>query len=239
LGFVPDPWQANFFESERDRIIINASRQSGKSTTTSVVALHTALYQRGSLTLILSPTLRQSGELFTKVMQFYRELGRPVGTRMEQRSQVEFANGSRILSLPGADGGASIRGFSPQLIVVDEASRVEDALYYAVRPMLAVSRGRLILLSTPNGTQGAFHEEWTYGADRWQRFEVPASACPRISPEFLEEERHALPLPVYQQEYECRFIEGHGQFFSEDAIQEMWVDAPLYVPPSRRTADVP
>ncbi len=59
----------------------------------------------------------------------------------ESQLKIELANGSRILCLPGEE--ATIRGFSPNLLVIDEASRVPDDLYRAVRPMLAVSQGRL------------------------------------------------------------------------------------------------
>jgi hypothetical protein len=41
--------------------------------------------------------------------------------------------------LPGKE--ATSRGYTPILIIIDEASRVPDDLYRAVRPMLAVSHG--------------------------------------------------------------------------------------------------
>jgi hypothetical protein len=56
---------------------------------------------------------------------------------------------------------------------VDEASRVPDELYFAVRPMLAVSGGALMMLTTPYGKRGIFYEEWTSGHG-WARYEVPA-----------------------------------------------------------------
>jgi hypothetical protein len=54
LGFDPDSWQAEVLRSSNKRILLNCSRQSGKSTITSVLALHTATYQPGSLILCLS-----------------------------------------------------------------------------------------------------------------------------------------------------------------------------------------
>ena len=102
-------------------------------------------------------------------------------------------------------------------LLVDEASRVDDALYFAVRPMLAVSGGSLLMLSSPNGKRGVFYEEWT-GGQRWQRYEVPASECPRISEAFLEEERRALPSWVYRQEYECSLEETEDAVFTTDMI---------------------
>src|SRR3712207_4925031 len=77
LGLEPDPWQEELLRSTSDRVLLNCSRQSGKSTMTAVIALHRALYHPGSLILCLAPALRQSQELFGKVLGFYRDLGRP------------------------------------------------------------------------------------------------------------------------------------------------------------------
>lgn len=142
---------------------------------------------------------------------------------------IETTEGSRVLALPGKE--ETIRTYSGvKLIVADEASRTLDALYYAVRPMLAVSGGRLVLLSTPFGKRGFFHKEWAQGGAAWRRFEIPAALCPRISPEFLEEERRSLPRDVYRQEYECQFIEGSGSVFDGEDLAAMFGDAPATVP---------
>jgi hypothetical protein len=183
---------------------------------TAIVALHRALYHPGSLILCLAPALRQSQELFSKMSGFYRDLGRPVSAVAERKLSLELENGSRIVTLPGSE--KTVRGFSgAALLVVDEAARVDDSLYYAVRPMLAVSGGSLMMLSTPFGKRGAFFEEWTNGIG-WERYEVPASRCPRISEAFLEEERRSLPRRVYRQEYECSFEETDDQVFSFEDV---------------------
>src|SRR5829696_6533087 len=191
LGIVPHRWQEDFLRSSADRVLLNCSRQSGKSTMSPVIALHRALYYPGSLVLCLAPALRQSQELFAKIASFYRDLGRPVPAQGERKLSLELENDSRIITLPGSE--KTIRGYSgAALLLVDEASRVDDALYFAIRPMLAVSGGSLMMLSTPFGKRGVFFEEWT-GGQGWERYEVPASQCPRIPAEFLDEERAALP----------------------------------------------
>jgi hypothetical protein len=183
---------------------------------TAIVALHRALYHPGSLILCLAPALRQSQELFTKIAGFYRDLGRPVSAVTERKLSLELENRSRIITLPGSE--KTVRGFSgAALLIVDEAARVDDSLYYAVRPMLAVSGGSLMMLSTPFGKRGAFFEEWTQGAG-WERYRIPAGDCPRISEAFLEEERLSLPRRVYRQEYECSFEETDDQVFSFEDV---------------------
>jgi hypothetical protein len=215
-GLVPDAWQAQVLRSRAARLLLNCSRQVGKSTTTAVLALHTALYEAPALGLLLSPSLRQSQELFAKVLTAYRRLGRPVPAESENRLSLELDNGSRILALPGKEG--TIRGYSGvKLLVLDEASRIADALYHACRPMLAVSGGRLLMLSTPFGKRGVFFQEWTEGTG-WERVELRADQCPRIPPEFLATERASLPAWIYRQEYECSFEETLDPVFSYEHV---------------------
>jgi terminase large subunit-like protein len=216
LGLEPDPWQERLLQSTADRVLLNCCRQSGKSTMTGLIALHRALYHPGSLILCLAPALRQSQELFGKVLGFYRDLGRPVSPQAERKLSLELENGSRIMTLPGSD--KTIRGFSGvSLLILDEAARIDDELYFGTRPMLAVSGGALMMLTTPYGKRGAFYEAWT-GGEEWERYEVPARECPRISEEFLEEERAELPSWVYRQEYECSFEETEDAVFTTDMI---------------------
>jgi Terminase large subunit, T4likevirus-type, N-terminal len=228
LGIVPDSWQERALRSEAGRVLFNCSRQSGKSTTAGILALHKALISPDALVLILAPAERQAKELFTKVAEFYGLLGQPVPADRYRKLGMALTNGSRIEALPGTE--KTIRGFSGvDLLIVDEAARVDDGLYFAVRPMLAVSGGRLMMLSTPAGRRGVFHEEWVNG-EGWERYEIPAEEVPRIPPEFLAEERAALPAFIYEQEYCCRFIETEDQLFGYDLVASSITDevAPLF-----------
>ncbi len=213
----PDPWQQDLLRSTSQRVLLNCCRQSGKSTMAAVLALHQALYHPDSLVLCLAPALRQSQELFSKIAPYYQGLSRLVPARAEHKLSLELENGSRIVTLPGTE--KTIRGFSgASLLIVDEAARVDDSLYYAVRPMLAVSGGRLMLLSTPHGRRGVFFEVWESGGDEWERYEVPATKVPRIRPDFLEAERKSMPDYWFRQEYFCEFLETEDQVFSYDLV---------------------
>jgi Terminase large subunit, T4likevirus-type, N-terminal len=217
LGLDPDPWQERLLRSTSPRVLLNCSRQSGKSTMSGVIALHRALYFPGSLVLCLAPSERQSKELFAKVADSYRRLRGAPAPASDRKLGMHLPNGSRIEALPGSE--KTVRGFSgTSLLIVDEAARVDDELYYAVRPMLAVSGGALMMLSTPFGKRGVFYEEWTRG-EGWARYEVPAAQCPRIPDSFLEEERRALPSWVFRQEYECSFEETEDQVFTTEMVE--------------------
>lgn len=217
LAVALDSWQAGLLESDSPRILLNACRQSGKSTITAALAVWEAVYVPKSLILMLSPSQRQSRELFAKAMAVYRAIGVAVPSEVENRLELELTNGSRIVSLPGKE--QTIRGYSgARLILIDEASRVPDELYRAVRPMLAVSGGRLIALSTPFGKRGWWYEAWEDGGPVWERVFLTADQCPRISPDFLDEERRELGPLWFRSEYLCEFVDVDDAVFRTDDI---------------------
>ncbi len=221
-GIVPDPWQADVLRSAASRVLLNCSRQSGKSTITATLAVHQALYDAGALVLLLSPSLRQSQELFRKCLDVYRATNRPVPASAESALRLELDNGSRVVSLPGTEG--AIRGYSAvKLLIIDEAARVPDTLYLSVRPMLAVSHGRLIALSTPFGTRGWWFEAWR-GVEPWERYEIPATMCERIPATFLEEERRNLGEWWFEQEYGCIFMDAQTSVFTRAEIDRAFAE---------------
>lgn len=222
-GMEPDPWQAGLLRADWPRTLLLCSRQSGKSTTAAALALREILLEDDALVLLLSPTQRQSGELFRdKVLRLYDALRRPVEAARETQTELVLINGSRVVSLPENEAG--IRGFSGvRLLIIDEASRVGDALYYAVRPMLATSGGRLVALSTPFGKQGWYFDAWE-GSGPWQRVKVTAEDCPRIPKEFLEEEKRALGKRWYSQEYLCTFEETIDAVFSMEDFRRSFAE---------------
>jgi hypothetical protein len=213
----PDDWQVQVLREPAPRALWLCCRQSGKSTTTAVLALHQALTQPESLIILLSPSLRQSQELFKKVVYTYRALGNPSPLQAESALRYEINNGSWIIALPGTE--PNIRGYSSvDLLVIDEAARVQDELYFATRPMLAVSGGRLVCLSTPFGRRGWFHQAWEQG-EGWSRLKVDAYACPRIAQSFLEEEKRTLPDLWFRSEYLVEFVDVDSQLFGYDLVQ--------------------
>ena len=217
LGLEPDSWQRAVLRSTAYRLLLLCCRQSGKSTTTAILALNTALFYAGSLILLLSPSLRQSGELFRKLTGFYADLGKPIPPERETALSLTLANGSRVISLPASPD--TIRGYSAvNLLVIDEAAIVPDELFVAVNPMLAISQGRLICLSTPLGKRGWFYDIWHDQQSEWERVRVTADDCPRIAPKFLEEQKRSLGDRWFRQEYLCSFEGAIDQVFSTESV---------------------
>lgn len=216
LGVTLDPWQESLVKRDSRREILNCSRQAGKSTVAALLALHEAVYRPGSVTVLISPSQRQSSELFRKVIELRQLMPHQPALLEDNRLSMHVRGGGRVLSLPGSE--ATIRGISAvTLLIEDEAARVEDELYQAIRPMLAVKNGRLILASTPWGKRGHFWDVWDEGIG-WEKTRIPATDVPRISAEFLEQERLELPRHVFEQEYLCHFAESVDAVFSYDDV---------------------
>lgn len=217
----PDPWQRRVLASTADRLLLNAARQTGKSSVAAALGLSAAL-SPASLVLVLSPGERQSKLLFKKIVHLYRRLGETIPAEVENRLSLELSNSSEIHALPGSE--ATVRGFSAvDVLLVDEASRVADELFHAVTPMLAVSGGQLVAMSTPWGRRGWWFEAWERGGGDWERVEVPAATCDRIPPAFLAEQRRTLPPLAFASEYECRFVENEDSFFRESDVAAAFV----------------
>lgn len=217
VGLELDPWQLEIMDTEQNTLI-NVNRQAGKSTTSALRAYSTASWHPGFTGILISPSLRQSGEIFRKVVEFHRKLGL-VNSVRETRLTLELENYSRILSLPGAED--TVRGISAvDLIVADEASRIDDEIYVAIAPMLAVSNGTILAPSTPAGMRGWWHDAWHMGGDYWHRIHVTANDCPRISKAFLEGARATFGEHAYRQEYLGEFLANSDALFRPEDIAD-------------------
>lgn len=197
-------------------MIVNCSRQWGKTTTVAAKAAVEALADPG-LILIIAPTERQAKELFRRTRDYISAACPNMDYVEANKTSMQLDNGARIVALPAK--GENIRGFpNPKLVIIDEAAFVADEDYRAIRPFLSHG-GRLILLSTPFGKRGFFHETWKHQNNTWSRYSVTAENCTHITKEFLDEERIALGPWWYRQEYCCEFLDNIAGFFDMEAIR--------------------
>ena len=236
LGIIPDGWQTEVLASDHPRKILCCGRQTGKSTVGAVLAVHKALTQPGSVVLIVAPGERQAKLLFSKALSLYRQAGHPLPAHSERRTGLELSNGSIIEALPAVE--RTTRGYSVDLLVVDEAAAVPDMDYHGILPALIATQGEQVLLSTPRGKRGFFHEIWHSSPSRgrggdidddrprrhdeadWLRVMVRSDEVGRIRPEDLEVFRQSMPEAFYRQEFECEWLDTEGSLFSHDDIQE-------------------
>ncbi|MBS1875355.1 MAG: terminase family protein [Acidobacteria bacterium] len=224
LGFEPDGNQAWMLAGEHHRLLVNCTRQWGKSTTSAIKALHVLMRTPGAEVVVLSPIARQSGEFLRKVATFVDQLGMKIRGDGHNPMSLELPNRSRVVGLPGSSGDR-VRGFSNlKLLVLDEAARLKDETYRAARPMLAASRGDLWAVSTPLGKRGFFYENWSRADGEWERLTVKATDCARIPAEFLEEERRELGDEWVRQEYLCEFVDVDGAVFRREIVDRAFDD---------------
>ncbi len=222
LGFSPGALQAEVLRSHAKRVILNCSRQWGKSTVTAAKALYRASSRDDCLVLVASPSRRQSAEWMRKAKRMALHMGIVPCGDGDNEVSLKLGNGSRIVGLPGVPD--TTRGFSAvSMLVIDEAARVSDEMYYSLRPMLAVSDGDIWMMSTPHGKSGFFYETWEFGGTEWWRMRGLATECPQIPAAFLEEERRAMNADTFRQEHMCEFV-GQGTSVFDRALVERMLD---------------
>ena len=229
MGLELDDIQRELLASDSKKVLLNCARQWGKSTMAAVKCVHRALYWPESLALILSPSSRQSAELVMKARRMCWRVGERVKGDGENPASIVLANGSRIVGLPARE--RTTRGFSnASLVIVDEASRVDDEEYYSMMATLSRGLGDLWLMSTPHGPTGFFWKEWSEG-DGWLKVRATAEECPRTSREFLAAQRKGMTEDFYKQEYECDFLSGEDSFVKLENVHgnfsERWSDLGL------------
>ncbi len=223
VGFEPDELQAKLLNQDSHRLLLNCTRQWGKSTVTALKAVHHAYTRAESLTLVVSPTARQTSEFVRKARLFLGRAGVRAKGDGGNAISIALPNGSRVVGLPGtADTSRGYSGVS--LLVIDEAAFVRDEQYDAVRPSLAASDGALWMMSTPRAKSGFFYEAWANGGEEWERLSVRATECPRISARFLERERRSMDEQTFRREYLCEFADGADMLFTREMVDAAFSD---------------
>ena len=231
-GLTPDSWQSELIRDTTNWWLLLCTRQGGKTQAISALALATALNRKGALVLVLTPSQRQSKEVLRCVSQYYFELfGVPFRSDSITVLKIELPNGSRIIALPGSTE-KTIRVYAGvDLLLVDEAARVPDDVFYTVMPMLAVSGGRMVCASTPWFSRGFMYREWKEGGDHWKRVKITADDCARIDRKFLAREKRTKPEAWYAQEYYCKWGSAAAALFPADMCDSLLSrDVAAYLP---------
>lgn len=234
LDIKLDSWQMDFLADTRDRIVLDCARQIGKSTTTAIKAVHMAVYRPGSTILLISPTMRQSGELFHRVKEIVTALGdHAPRLKVDNVTSLELTSGSRIISVPATD---NIRGYSVDMVIMDEAAYISDDMRPAVSPMLFATHGQMVMISTPDGKSGMYWD--AYCSDMYAKYVVPVTDVPRMqTPDklrYLEAEYQDKGGRIFGQEYLCKFLSDvEGSVFKRAWLDGKIVETVPDVPMSR------
>jgi transposase-like protein len=201
FNLEPLPHQVVYLSEQRATLVLKG-RQTGFTTAAAGLAVHVALSKPGSTSVVVSPSLRQSGEVTDRARAAFWSWDTKL--RQDSASLLRTAAGSRIISLPGSARG--IRGYSVDgLLVIDEAAFVDDATWAAAWPLVSASGGRIIVQSTPGLALGFFHELVTEPPDDWAVTTITSAEAGTVSSEFLERVRETMAPELFAQEYEATF----------------------------------
>ena len=221
LGVIPDPKQELVLTSGARQLILNCSRQWGKSTLAAIKLVHLALTKPGSLALVVSENVNISAELFQKIDRFFEKLQIPTQSESGKSVSRVLPNGSRIIGLAARE--AAVRGYTADFVFLDEAARIEDEVMDALLPVIAVRNGDWWMASTPMGRRGRFYETWEYGGPEIARVSATWRENPRLAEGFVDKIRHARGDAYVRQEFECQFIEN-GQFLlDQDQVKGVFI----------------
>lgn len=229
IGVEPLDYQKNFLDCGKKRRHFVAGRQVGKSRSLSWFAIWYAVTHDNVNVLILAKAQRQSMELFNTLKKELRksDAKEEWGIPRETRTEVEFENGSRILCLPTGTDGANIRGYSADLLMVDEAAFVPNTIFQEVlSPMLAVGDNTFVMASTPLGKKGYFYERYREALESQQRGEEPlyhvthakTEDNPYVSDKFIREQKDTLTPIQFKQEILGQFVEASDAYFTTDEV---------------------
>jgi len=214
-----DNWQKEVLEWGGD-ICVRSGRQVGKSTIISIKGAEYALKNPKTTTLIISAVERQAYLLFEKTLAYLYENHKSKikkGKDKPTKHKITLVNGSVIWCLPTGLTGYGIRGYTVDLLIADEAAFIPEDVWTAITPMLAVTKGQKILISTPHGKEGYYFERFT--DPNFKSWHISSEECERISKEFLERERNSMTKVQYAQEYLGEFVDELRQFFPTEIIK--------------------
>ena|ERR1035437_6814239 len=210
----PYQWQLDYLRETRPMVVLKG-RQIGASFAGGALAIHQAIYKPRSITVIISRSQKHSTWLAARSRDGLKALGVPL--LENTASRLRLANGSYIISLPGTPG--SVRSFSADLLILDEAAYINPLTITAARPLIAATGGRLIVQSTPDAESGYFWETVNRRDPGWAHFNIPSSTV--LSAKFLAEERDSMTADEYATEYDCQFGRAGATLFTAARVARL------------------
>lgn len=220
--YTPRPYQLPFLramDSGIKRAAITWHRRSGKDKTTWNYTIKRATQEVGTYFYFL-PTYTQAKKVIWDGMdkdgfRFLDHIPKELlASKNETEMRIELKNGS-IIQLVGADNIDRIVGTNPIGVVFSEYSIMKPTVWDLIRPILTENGGWAIFIFTPRGKNHAWKlmMQAQGDSDKWFAQILTVKETNAISKEALESEAKEMPQDLFNQEFNCEFIEGAGQFF--------------------------
>lgn len=212
VGGNADEWQARVLRSVSPSVALRVCRQAGKSCCLATLAI--IEMRRGGTVLVICPAERQAKELARKVREYLPKTD--LAVERSTQTEIETSNGARLICVPST--GATIRGYTVDLLLIDEAAFCDDDSLIAVLPMVT-DDGRTVFASTPAGRQGMFASLFLEPKPEVERIVVKGTDIPRLASR-VERLRTALPPTKFKQEVLVEMLGGGENFFDLAAIEQ-------------------
>jgi hypothetical protein len=205
------------------------ARQIGWSTLVAAHQFWLAFFHPDQNIIDLSRTEREAVLLLRKTKYGFKHLPKWMEERgpkslAEHQQRMAFDNGSQITSMPSASDPA--RGESATLIVVDEWAFLPnpEEAWASIEPVADVG-GRIIGLSTANGSGNFFHELWVgaeAGVNNFETMFFAWSASEDRDESWYESKRQAMSSWQLAQEYpnsaEEAFVKSGNPVFDLEVL---------------------
>lgn len=196
-----------------NRVVLTTSRQAGKSTTTCAFILWYILFNENKTVALLANKGETAREILGKIQLAYQHLPKWLqqGVIEWNKGSFELENGSRVIA--AATSSDSIRGYSINLLFIDEAAFVEnfDAFFTSTYPTISSGETtKVILVSTPKGLNHYYHI-WSNaiaGKNGYTPIMVKWTQVPGRDEKWRQDTLASLNFDMekFNQEYECDFV---------------------------------
>lgn len=227
-------WQRAYLLDDSRFIVVKTPRQAGKSTASAIKIIWRAWLFDRQMIIVVAPRFEQAKIIFNKIIELLQQPNNIVArTIMEDvlkinyTGQIWFKNGSRIFVLSAAGDIHRIRGYTANMIVVDEAQAIKDEVFALLEPMLISTKGQMILIGTPLDFQGYFYRAWQLANEGkiWSKHEGDPFDRPWLSREEIEEELRRYKSMYgeiqYMREMLGKFSADEGLFFDLVEVDEV------------------
>lgn len=235
-GFIFDQWQQEVLDASGN-LLLCTGRQVGKTTTLAIKAARYMMQHKNSRIIVVSLTEDQAQLIIIMILTFFEKnyktwLKRPY-TKNITKNKIVLNNGSQVLSRPVGNTGDAVRGFTGDVLIIDEASRMPEQVWTSAKPTLLTTGGELWICSTPFGRKGYFYDCWENKNNRFKVFHISSEEVIKNRPisaswtekkreaalQFLDDEKRDMSELLYAQEYLGKFIDELRQLFPDEMIE--------------------
>lgn len=233
-----------FHNKEIKELVLNFSRQSGKTTLAEILLIETMVSKKCNCAYI-SPSFAQGKKVFREIVSLLNQT-KLILKKNSTDLNIELINGS-YLQFFTAQSPTAIRGNTISgLLVIDEAAYLPEETpdgqllwNMVIKPITKAKKPKILFISTPNGKQGIFYEKYLEGltSDTVKTVECNIYEDTTVSMEEIEELKKSTPPLAWQQEFECKFLDSalsvfegfEHQFikYQDIMLKKVWIGVDL------------